>query len=511
MSQRSFFRSAYTAAFFFSTFLFVCAAQAVMDSQYEIDTAVLVDSPVKAKRPPAKKHRTAPAHAEQTRSSRTGTPYTVKSGDHLFKILMRDFGLSNEEADVVIDEIRRENNIYDIRRLKIGQTIMIPSIRRSADGNLKLPVSATGRHESDSAPRQSFSLAVPRVSLTDQDALTRLHSVWDKIVPRANDLQKPLSLQTDAFSLSLDPSRYPVFATMNNGRILLDQAGTIPPLVKALIEEKDPSTRIVSAQPLATHRSLATLLAAAGFYSVEENFNLDFGTDPTLTVHADFKIEKKPDSLIAQDIVLMNGALEPAPAVLDTFLKKEGFSLYEPFASASERSGHNSSPRTLSLITAPRRESILDAILTSLSVTADRDRRLDVFAADTNGISLSVKAERYFEKSGQRYVVTHFDGNPVNYTLFRILETMGFKVVILNAKDDFRTVTEKLISRMKLTGEYGRHSLLQGRNAGYAIHMSGFNVEDPTHPGGGLFISDRPLDPIIHDLLTANGYSISIQ
>ena len=107
--------------------------------------------------------------------------------------------------------------------------------------------------------------------------------------------------------------------------------------------------------------------------------------------------------------------------------------------------------------------------------------------------------------------MTHFDGNPVNYTLFRILETMGFKVVILNAKDDFRTVTEKLISRMKLTGEYGRHSLLQGRNTGYAIHMSGFNVEDPAHPGGGLFISDRPLDPIIHDLLTANGYSISIQ
>ena len=396
MSQRSFFRSAYTAAFFLSTFLFACAAQAVMDSQYEIDTAALVDSPVKAKRPPAKKHRTAPAHAEQTRSSRTGILYTVKSGDHLFKILMRDFGLSNEEVDVVIDEIRRENNIYDIRRLKIGQTILIPPIRRSADGSLKLPASAsasaTARHESASAPRQTFSLAVPRTPLTDQDALARLHGVWDKLVPRANDLQKPLSLQTDSFSLSLDPSRYPVFAAMNNGRILLDQAGTIPPLVKALIEEKDPSTRIVSVQPLATHRSLATLLAAAGFYSVEENFSLDFGSDPTLTIHADFKIEKKPDSLIAQDIVLMNGALEPAPAVLDTFLKKEGFSLYEPFASASERSGHSSSPRTLSLITVPRRESILDAILTSLSVTADRDRRLDVFAADTNGISLSVKA-----------------------------------------------------------------------------------------------------------------------
>jgi hypothetical protein len=297
---------------------------------------------------------------------------------------------------------------------------------------------------------------------------------------------------------------------MNGGRILLDQSSTIPPLVKSLIEEKDPSTRIISVQPLTSKSSVATLLASAGFYSVEENFSMDFGTDPKLTVHADFKVEKKPDSLITQDVVLVNSAAEAAPAVLSDFLKKEGFSLYEPFAAAPSPSGHVAS-RSLSLISASRRTSMMDAILNSLSVTADRDRRLEVFAADTNGISLSVKAERYFERGGQRYVVTHFDGNPVNYTLFRILETMGFKVVILNEKDDFRVVTEKLIARMKLNGEYGRHSLLQDKNSGYAITMSGFTVDDPSQSGGGLFITDRPLDQIVHDLLTANGYSITLQ
>jgi hypothetical protein len=510
MSHVTFFRSTRIAAVFLNTLLFVCAAQAAMDPQYEIDPQSLGGSgkPSAAKRPMAKKHRVAPGHAERSRSNRKGTFYTVRSGDHLFKILMRDYGLTNAETDVFIDEIRRENNIYDIKRLKIGQTILIPPIQRNADGTIKLSSTADSVRASDAAPRQSFSIALPRTPLSDQEALNKLQGVWDKIVPRTEELQKKLTVQTDTFSLSLDPARYPSFATMNGGRILLDQANTIPPLVKALIEEKDPSIRIVSARSLVSNHSLSALVAEAGFYSVEENFSLDFGSDPTLTVHADFKIEKKPDSLIIQDVVLVNAASDAAPVALGAFLKKEGFSLYEPFAAAPRRSSHGYS-RRLSHISAPRQADMMDAILTSLAVTAERDHRLEVFNANADGISLSVKAERYFERGGQRYVVTHFDGNSVNYTLFRILETMGFKVVILEAKDDFRSVMEKLVTRMKLPGEYGRHTLLQDKDAGYAIHISGFNLEDPSQPGAGLFMTDRPLDQIIRDLLTENGFSIT--
>jgi len=39
---------------------------------------------------------------------------------------------------------------------------------------------------------------------------------------------------------------------------------------------------------------MASLLAGARFYSVEENFSLDVGNDPKLTVRADFKIERPP-------------------------------------------------------------------------------------------------------------------------------------------------------------------------------------------------------------------------
>lgn len=489
------------------------AVLAVMDPRYEIDPQLMVGSITQSKSSKVmRKKVSAGRHTVRAQRPRSdGTSYTVKPGDHLFKILMRDFGLSNAEAELFIDEIRRENNIYDIKRLKIGQTITIPPVLRDGNGRLKL--ARAGRNVSERAAetaadaRQAFTLPSPVAAPSEPEALQKLHGVWDKIVPPGNAQQKPLAFQTPTFSLRLDPARFPTFAGMNGGRIIVDSANTIPPLVKALIEEKDPGIRIVTARPLDSRYSLASLLAAAGFYSVEENLSLDFGVDPTLTVQADFKVEKRADSLINQDVVLINAARPVAPAVLGDFLKKEGFSLYEPFGTLQQSAGHL--PRSLYQVTSLQQPEILDTILKILAVNPLRDHQLEVFAAQTNGISLSVKAERYFEQGGKRYVITHFDGDPVTYTLFRILETMDYRVVILEPADDFRKVTEKVVSHMRIPGTYERHSLPLDGSAGYAITLSGFSLDDPAGTGHGLFITDRPLDKIIRDLLTINGYSIN--
>ena len=133
---------------------------------------------------------------------------------------------------------------------------------------------------------------------------------------------------------------------------------------------------------------------------------------------------------------------------------------------------------------------------------------MDVFATDNNGISLAVKAERYFERGGRRFVITSFDGDPVNYTLFRILETKGFQVVILEAQDDFRKILEKILHRMKIKGTFAKNNLLQNSTANYSLQMSGFNLDDAGLPGGGIFLTNLGMDRIIRELLTENGYSI---
>jgi hypothetical protein len=503
---------------FFVTVIFTCtifsatSTSAAMDPRFELDPQSLAGTDKsKPTTQKSKGIRSSRRHiAKSVANSAKGVVYTVQPGDHLFKILMRDYGLHNDEAESYIEEIKRENNIYDIKRLKIGQKIILPPVRRHTDGTLQkyqiIRADNTQSIGSETVPVQSFKLESLVTSLSEQEAVARVQEVWKRIVPPKVEQQKPLSIKTATFSLTLDPERYPAFSRMDGGRIVLDQNGTIPPLVKSLIEDKDSSVRIVTETPTETKRFMASLLEAAGFFSVEENFSMEFGIDPKFTVQADFKVEKSAESLLKQDIVLVNSRRTSFPTSLGDFLKKEGFSLYEPFASQKPFAQRDS--RTIHYISAKNQNKMIDAILSAFSVSYERDRRVDVFSADNNGVSLSMNTERFFERGGQRFVITSFDGDPINYTLFRILETKGYNVVILEAQDDFRKISEKIISRLNMKGMFAQHSLLKDKSVGYSLQISGFNLDDSLLPGGGIFLTDRPMDRIVRDIFTENGFNI---
>ena len=211
--------------------------------------------------------------------------------------------------------------------------------------------------------------------------------------------------------------------------------------------------------------------------------------------------------LINQDVVIISNSRTTFPSFLGDLLKKEGFSLYEPFASQSPPVLYES--RTIHSVSEKKQTEIVDSILSAFSLFPEKNKHVNVFAAVDNGISLSVKAERFFERGGKRYVITTFDGNPVNYTLFRILETRGFNVIILGADDDFRKVSEKILSRMKVKGSFAQHSLLQDDSSGYSLQMSGFRLDNAQPSGGDLFLTDRPMNRVVRDLLKERGFTIN--
>ncbi len=102
------------------------------DSRFEIDLKELPKAaaplPAKSGHLPAKAVRKSAPKASSVRHVATdgNVRYTVKPGDHIFKILMRDFGLSNQQSERIIPEIARLNGIDDIRRLRVGQELVIP-------------------------------------------------------------------------------------------------------------------------------------------------------------------------------------------------------------------------------------------------------------------------------------------------------------------------------------------------------------------------------------------------
>jgi len=69
--------------------------------------------------------------------------YVVQPGDHLFKILIRQYGLSDPAAERLIPEVMSLNGVASPKSLKVGQRLRIPLAARN--GNLNKTVHAATR------------------------------------------------------------------------------------------------------------------------------------------------------------------------------------------------------------------------------------------------------------------------------------------------------------------------------------------------------------------------------
>jgi hypothetical protein len=83
----------------------------------------------KPHRPPKAKKggvRAAPGRATAQDLEGEFVNYTIRPGDHIYKVLTSRFGLSSAKAEELIPRILRINGITDIRGLQVGRTIRIP-------------------------------------------------------------------------------------------------------------------------------------------------------------------------------------------------------------------------------------------------------------------------------------------------------------------------------------------------------------------------------------------------
>src|SRR5512138_1569569 len=112
------------------------------------------------------------------------------------------------------------------------------------------------------------------------------------------------------------------------------------------------------------------------------------------------------------------------PPALGTFLREEGFTVQEPFARTV--TGGSGGRGTVWQITTKDPQGMADGLLKALNLPVDRDRNVELFGYRESGLVLTIKADRYLENGGDRIVISSFTGDPVAYTLTRLLETKGY-------------------------------------------------------------------------------------
>lgn len=334
--------------------------------------------------------------------------------------------------------------------------------------------------------------------------------VWDRILQQGRQENAPLVVQGRNFTLSLDPERYPVLPAADGGRIVIDQEMTLSPFVKTILREKDPGIRIVTGSPVDKKSFFSAVLAAARFYSVEENFSVEFGTDPKLTVTSDFKIEKTSDSLLKNDVILVNldGYRKGLPPPLLAFLGKEGFRVVGPTSVFTEEPIGR---KVLYGIEGSSQGTIVDELYSALSVSYEKNRDLLLDDGARSGVTLSVSADRYCENNNQKVVVSFSEANPVQYTLLRLLELKGYRVVMLNPADDFKEIAEKLLLSLGVASRYGMHPLWMQDGTPYNVQLSGFAVTESGRNGSRKFLTNVPIDPLVSELARSKGFDVIVK
>lgn len=494
----------FLTALFLSVFHFGHRAHA-LDPRFELNPQSLQQK-LPAKTPTASSVKNAP---EPPAKSAGETTYTVKSGDHLMKILVRNFGMGNDQAEALIPEIKRRNQLGDARRLRTGMRLIIPLTAKSAKSIVRPSHSAKlNRPKQADKKIAGHELSLFKgVSETQNEGIGNARVVWEKLVPSKQSAIEAVSIRGNNYSLDLAPDRFPIFPAADGGKILIEAGGRLSPIVKSLIQEHDPGIRFVTYTQQNRKRFFANLLASAGFYSVDENFTLSFGADPKLTVTTDFKIENDADSSLQQNIFLLN--IEPRqgsfPPPLSDYLAKQGFKVIDLYPAGQKEKTRTDN--SIHVITDREPSLLADSLMSALGLGYEQNKEIDLLSIDEGGIGLRVKADRYFEKNGERYVVSVFKGDPENYTLLRLLESQRYNVIVLTPDEDFRSIAGKFIAQLHLPGRYTMQELLTPGDLPYNIQMSGLMI-NPPDKGGKLFLTKSQPDRTISELLELNGYTI---
>lgn len=364
--------------------------------------------------------------------------------------------------------------------------------------------------QAEQTPQHSTALYISPPAPSENTAradIRQVHTFWDRLVPPDGGEVQPLVFKSDAFNLTVDPSRYPQFKAADGGRIVVDSNGTLPPLIRSLMKEQDPKLKIVDASPADGRIFLRSLLSVGGFYSVEEQPLMTFGTDPLVKIRSDFKVERTPESIVRGELLLVNASQNALPLSLSDFLSRQGVSMLEPFAA------RGSSPTVkrhkLVKVSSKDQRQLIDTVLEALGVEFVSQKRIDLFNSKESGFNLSVVTDRYFERGGYRYIVHRSGTDPVTITLLRLLETKGYRVVNIEPKDDFRAVTGKLLAKASLPANYISQPLLQDPSGRYSVDMSGFLLENVTPQGGAVMLTDRSIDQSLINVLFEHGYLVT--
>jgi len=379
--------------------------------------------------------------------------HTVRSGEHLAKILRHRCGLPEEiifssRTYRLIQEANEQ--IDDINELREGRKIIIPR---------ELLLQKTARRDQpaahkDARPSLPAAPMLGGTTITDNGTLSQGKRAHDMLSVLTRSFQgsdnrtgKSVISLDGKGTVGLDFQQFPVYTFPWGRKVLFDYGRRLPEGVKSVIASEWENAEIVAVREKEDMVSiLGKVLDACGFYNVEKNGEYIVNNDNIQISISGNWIVFKDSSLKNVFIVnLVEGGEETVSADLKSYLADMGLEIMDINTDTMVKEGREAAyEKPVSSEQVPSEPMVLtDLILDILGIAYFKNFTTNVFEHAQDGFSLEVMADRMYELNGSAHLI---DFNNLPRNICDIIVDQGYHLLQLDPheKDVGRTVRSVL-------------------------------------------------------------------
>ena len=447
-----------------------------------------------------------PASPEGQDSSPT-LNYSIRKGDSISRIAMRELKVRFPELRKAVDDIKRLNpDIKNYNMIYPGQTLQLPrkSIvitkqeARASEAELSLKVAKDDAKDKPVVLPQTH-LDIIRVVINRMNGSLITLGKYYIPIPQLGEV-------------TIDCSTIPVVEMDDGSSIFLDFSSSMPDTLKNMIQSNWKNYRSVEAGNTDdTGEIIRKIVNASNIYTMtRRTAPYAIGNGPTLLLSLDWIITKKAQDtkpyLQGLSFVSDDSRLLPKPMI--EYAERNGMMITEILDGQGILSISDekyASPQ-MSRLNVSTNIELANSLLNEFGYQTTRDAGVAILDASTSGFDLSIKTDLLVKMADRQIIIL---SKKIPQQFIDSLKTRGTETVILEGEDTKKTVIEKVLMAANITFSFASYSFSVPEKTAKPAGTISFPAFKITRDKGDFYLIDFDMDHTIYGLLN-NKWKVNI-
>jgi len=433
--------------------------------------------------------------------------YTIRKGDSISRIAMRELNVKLPELRKTVDDIKQLNpDIRNYNMIYPGQTLQLP--RRS----IVITKQEVKAQQAESSPKVVKDEAKDKPIILPRAHLDIIKVVINRMNGALITLGKYYIPIPELGQVTIDCSTIPIVELDDGSSIFLDFSNRIPDTLKNMIQsnwKNYHSVEIGSSDDAAA--ILQKIVNASNTYSMTRRTTpYTIGALPPLQLSLDWIITKRMKEskpyLQGLSFVSDNSRLLPKP--MTQYAERNGMVMTEILDGQGVASAPDEKytlPQMSNMNVSANME-LVNSLLYELGYQTIRDSEVGVLDAAASGFDFSIKADLLAKKGDKQIIIV---SKKIPQQFVDSLKTRGTETVSIDAGETKKSVIEKILKAANIPFSFASFSFSVPEKTDKPAGTISFPAFKITRDKGDFYLIDFDIDRDIYGLLN-NKWEVNI-